>query len=689
MRTSWWACVALCWSTVTQLAAWGSDGNVDSGSTLAVVERDGLTRVEIRVQDETLLRSPDEGLWSIAMTWKDDWPTQWQHAHPQTVAHVGPWTVLTGQLQTPAGAWGLRDAYRVEGSALRCVRRWTWTGPKPLEHCTLCVRWLATGPGAQALLPGILYYGNPSGKHSGRVPVFGGQDGEEALYEEHRFPLPFASLEWERAGRRQGAALHTLPSRAPYGNLGDQWWSLGVIAHRQTTELALLSGPCASNGQRSVIKAVQRGFKPYPDAYLNMPSGAVIEKTFFLEAYPVARKGSGFVRPLQTSFALHQPYSLEGLPTFEEIVRAKYRFAQSRWHCRAKSAGFRKYPDRNVYVMGWCGQAAAPGYALLALAERLNDPQAVTMAQRSLDHLATAPFNEQGFLVQYEPDRDHWHQQHWVSQGQAMENFARAILAGRRVGGVDTSKWEAFLHRACDVHAARILAKDWHPRSTNEGFLVSPLCQAHRLFGKDVHRRAALKAARHYAQRHLDMTEPYWGGTLDAECEDKEGAWAAFQAFLAIYEMTKDEEYLGWAEHAMDVALTYTVAWDIGMPPGRMRDHAFKSRGWTVVSPQNQHLDVFGVLYTPEIYRMGQYLKRKELKRLSLVMYRSCGQLIDPYGSQGEQIQQTNYAQRGDVTNIDALRGGYSEGWTVFWITAHFLNAAAKFEEMGVPVWSD
>ena len=68
-------------------------------------------------------------------------------------------------------------------------------------------------------------------------------------------------------------------------------------------------------------------------------------------------------------------------------------------------------------------------------------------------------------------------------------------------------------------------------------------------------------------------------------------------------------------------------------------------------------------------------------------MYRSCGQLLDPYGSQGEQPQQTNYAQRGEVSDVFALRGGYAETWTVFWITAHFLNAAARFQELGAPVW--
>ena len=69
-------------------------------------------------------------------------------------------------------------------------------------------------------------------------------------------------------------------------------------------------------------------------------------------------------------------------------------------------------------------------------------------------------------------------------------------------------------------------------------------------------------------------------------------------------------------------------------------------------------------------------------------MFRSCGQLIDVYGSQGEQPQHTIYTQRsserGDISKLHTFRGNYVEDWTVFWITAHFLNAAAQFKEMCV-----
>ena len=146
------------------------------------------------------------------------------------------------------------------------------------------------------------------------------------------------------------------------------------------------------------------------------------------------------------------------------------------------------------------------------------------------------------------------------------------------------------------------------------------------------------------------MGEPYWGGTLDASCEDKEAAWAALEGFLAAYSMTHQQKYLDWAQHAADVVLTYLVVWDIQLPPGRLRNHDFKTRGWTAVSVQNQHIDVYGVLIAPSLYQLGELTGRPELKDVAEMMFRSCGQLIDPFGSQGEQPQHTNYAQRVQVS---------------------------------------
>ncbi len=646
----------------------------------------GRYRVELISQGKPVLCSPDEGLWSIATGWREDWPSDWRHGNAVQIEKAGEWTILKGTINSSGGAWLLRDAYRPYKGVIQCVRRWTWTGSQPVKTCTLSVRFQAGSTGATALLPGILYYGNPSGARSGRVPVFSGRSGEEALFEEHRYPMPFASIEWKGEQGLSGAVLHSMPSPVPYGNVRDQWWSMGVVAKERTTELQLLSGPCASNGKRNVIKAIQPGFVPYGPTYLNVPPGAIIEKTFFLDVYPVAAAGSGFQRPVRTSLSLFDPYSLDGLPSFSEIIRAKYRYAKTRWAQVGDMAGFRKFPDKNFLVMGWCGQADSPGYALQVLAKGLSEPAALDMARKALDSLSGAGFYSGGFHTWYDLDKKTWSGQELVSQGQAMLNFAQAIRVGRK-NGSDTSRWEGFLRKACEVHAERILTAGWRPHSTNEGFLIAPLCRASELFGEARFREAAVKAGRRYAELHVSMREPYWGGTLDASCEDKEGAYAAMQGFLFLYELTGQTEFLCWAEHACDVVLTYVVVWDVDLPPGRLRDHRFRTTGWTAVSPQNQHVDVFGVIIAPEICRLGRHLNRDDLQRLAVVMYRSCGQLIDPYGSQGEQPQHTNYAQRGKVDDVFALRGGYAEDWTVFWITAHFLNAAAQFEELGVRVW--
>lgn len=647
-------------------------------------------RVQVWAGERLVLESPAEGLWSVAVAWTDGWPADWRHGRPERVVREADWTIVFGKLELPQGTLELRDAYRPEGGVIRGVRRFTWLGEQELPRCTLSVRWLVPGAAqARPLLPGILYYGNPSGARTGHgaVAVHTGKPGEESLFEEHRYAAPWACIEWHNGGVCRSAALHTLPSRVPGGNHADQWWSLGVVAREAAAELTALSGPCAANGRHSVVKALQGKFLDYPDAWMTLCPGAVVEKTFFLEAGPVTVPGSGFRTPLRTALRLHAPLSLEGLPTYSQIIRDKYRFACSRFRDREKDPGFEMYPDDlpgTHYVMGWCGQGEALGNALLLLGPKLGDANSARMAVRSLDHLATAPFNAGGFLQRYTAETDAWSEQDPVSQGQAMENFARAIRAARAVGGIETKPWEEFLRKACVLHAARILRDDWRPVSTAEAFYVSPLCRAHVLFGDADFRRAAVKAAAHYAERHLDMTEPYWGGTLDARCEDKEGALAGFQAFLAVYELTKDPQHLEWAAHALDVALTYTVLWDIDLPPGRLRDHGLKTRGWTIVSAQNQHLDVYAVLFTPEIWRMGELLGRDDLKRLAAVMFRSCGQLIDPFGSQGEQVQQTNFGQSGALSDVFRMRGGYSEHWTVFWITAHFLNAAAQFETLGV-----
>lgn len=649
--------------------------------------------VELWLQGQRHATTPSEGLWSIGTGWKDGWPAEWQHARPTQREVVNEWTLLSGSLAFAGGELLLRDGYRLDQGLLHVRRRWEWRGKDVLRQVTLTARWQAVeAVHAKSFLPGISFYGNPSGaRHAGTTVVQTGAVGERSYLEEHRYPLPFASLEWSG----HVLALHTLPSLVPGAHRRDQWWSLGVETLPQTSELALLSGPCAANGRNAVAKARQDSFMAYDETWMDLRPGAIVEKEYALQLVTGAAPAHGFRKPLATALQRAQPLRSDSLPKAKDILASKLAFARTRWREGENHAGFEMYPDfveGTHYVMGWAGQAEAVPWALLQMEERIAWPDARATAVKALDTLAQAPFDAWGFAQHLHAESRAWTERDPVSQGQALESFTRAV-EDARAKGMPTKRWDVFVVRASTLQAERMLAPDWRAPSTAECFLVSPLLRAARLYGDERFAQAALRCAEEAARRHISWDEPYWGGTLDARCEDKEGCWAGFQAFLAAHDhaLIKQDAaaarlWLERAAHALDATLSWTMTWDVSLPAGRLADHAFRSRGWTVVSAQNQHLDVYGVLYTPEIWRMGELLGRPELKDLAKLMFRSCGQLLDEYGSAGEQLQHTNFAQAGDMSDVERMRGGYSEGWTVFWITAHFLHALARFDELGVTV---
>ena len=634
---------------------------------------------------------PAEGRWSIATNWRDGWPADWRHAQPTSSTTAGEWTLHTGAIDLASGTLNLRDSERrVSPTLIEIRRRWEWTGRAPLDRVTLSFRRPVKMQGARPFLPGISYYDNPAGQSVDptRIPVIAAaQPLQRGFFEEHRFPLPLAAAEGGTEQGLQIAALHTLPSPLRHGHRPDQWWSLGLEYLADGVELAAYSGPVAANGRNAIIKGHQRRWHDYDEAWCTLPPGAVVEKTFWIETAPAPARGAGFQIPLWTAIRLAQPFNVDGFPPLRDVLARKFADTLGRWREGPGFAGIHAFPGelRPWIDLAWAGQSEAFAYPCLQLGRAFSLAGIVDRVQRGLDFIATSPFGAEGFSVRYDFRAGRWlDRTNPLSQGQAIHNLLDALRVARGRRDLDSSRWEAFLRRACDLHADRLLAPDWRPKSTNEGFLIAPLAKAAGLLQQPRYLAAARRAGDHYGARHLSMDEPYWGGTLDARCEDKEGAWAALQGFLALHEVTQDPRYLAWARHAGDVVLSYLYVWDVSLPPGRLPDHAFKTRGWTAVSVQNMHLDVYGVLCAPAFWRLGQLTGNSDYQKLARLMLVACGQLLDPQGSQGEQVHQTNYAQHYDYTDLNGVRGDYVEQWNVYWISAHFLVAAAQLDELGV-----
>ncbi|MCB1121148.1 MAG: hypothetical protein KJT03_06350, partial [Verrucomicrobiae bacterium] len=603
----------------------------------------------------TLPVFPKEGRWSVATGWEDGWPAEWHHVAVSSRQEVGEWTIFEGSLQLPEGDFKLRDSSRVidpETGLTEVRRRWDWTGDEPISRVTLSVRLSVEGmKEGRPFLPGISYYDNPAGQSvdATRIPVIQAAKGKRrGFYEEHRYPMAFAAAEGEVDGKLTVAVLHSLPSPVPNGHYEDQWWSLGLeYLEEGEVELALYSGAVASNGRNAIIKGHQRKFHDYDAAWMTFKPGQTVEKTFYMEAYLVDKRGAGFQKPLWTSIRLANPFNPDGFPPLREVIARKFADTLGRWRESDDYAGVKAFPEeRNWIDLAWAGQSEAFAYPFLQIGQRFDLAEIEDHVQSGLDFITSSPFTDDGFSIRYDMDKQQWlDRRNPLSQGQAVNNMLDALRLARSNRNLDTSKWEAFLKRACDYHAEQVLARDWKPVSTNQGFLIAPLAKASELFSESRYLDAAKKAGKHYMQRHLSMDEPYWGGTLDARCEDKEGAWAAMQGFLTLYEVTKDKAFLDAAIHAGDVVLSYVYVWDVDLPAGRLTDHAFKTRGWTSVSVQNMHLDVYGVLCTSFFWKLGDYTGNSDYHKLARIMLVACGQLLDPLGSQGEQMHQTNYAQ--------------------------------------------
>ena len=448
---------------------------------------------------------PAEGRWSIARSWSEAWPADWSHASESETETVGEWTIYRGRIEWEEGVWQLKDAERsFDDGTIECRRRWEWTGESAVEPVTLSIRRHVVCDEARPFLPGISYYDNPAGQSvdATRIPVIGTEPGSRGFYEEHRYPLPLAAVEARRNGKLIGAALHSLPSPLKQGNYDDQWWSLGLERTDDGVELALLSGAVASNGQDGIIKANQKSFFSYPDGWMTVQQGTIIEKTYFVQSYDLQRRGDGFRAALWKSVELADPFDFTGFPPVKEIAGLKFHDTQTRWHEDEQFAGIDAFPDTRGRVrawidLGWAGQSEAAAYPLLLLGESFDVPNPQRTASRLLDFIATSPVNRDGFSIRYDFAAHQWlPRQNPLSQAQAMQNMLNAVRIARKDRSIDVTKVEAFLMRACDLHARRVLAESWRPVSTNEAFLIAPLAQAATLFQRASVSRSSTEGSR-------------------------------------------------------------------------------------------------------------------------------------------------------------------------------------------------
>ncbi|MBE6271561.1 MAG: hypothetical protein E7101_11525 [Prevotella ruminicola] len=204
---------------------------------------------------------------------------------------------------------------------------------------------------------------------------------------------------------------------------------------------------------------------------------------------------------------------------------------------------------------------------------------------------------------------------------------------------------------------------------------TSALVMGYRYFGKKQYLEAARRTV-NYLEQNIISKSDYFSSTLDANCEDKEAAIAAVTATYYLAAVTKGKErqhYIDLCEKAAYFALSWYYMWDVPFAQGQMLgDLGLKTRGWSNVSVENNHIDVF-VFELPHIVKwLGEQKGNSRFLQMHDVIFNSLSQLMPTTerlcgialpGFYPEVVQHTTWDYgmngKGFYNNL------FAPGWTV------------------------
>jgi hypothetical protein len=618
---------------------------------------------------------PPGQVWSVCSTWDD--PHNPALVHWYGGAHdfkalklqmIDPDHVLaTSEGSIEGQRWEFQDLYSFEHGAVKVVRRWRHVGSESQSPITLvtAVR-VPAQDDPRVVFPGILYNGNLGAYPAMPVPQLAFVPDAKALYEEHRFPVPFVNVESTIAGERSYASLLTIPSKVPQGHRGeDQWWSLGLERRWDgTVDLLNVSGAVMTNGLPGTVYGHRNGFDPYDQAYLDVQGEATFEKSFYIDYGISPRIGYAFRQTVWKAYAIFQPTGTPHI-SLQEAMDLKLQRVRAVYYRGADgAAGIPLVPKAHRFMYGWVGDDLATAYALLEAGQRTNNEADRLMGLDAVNFFVdhTRQVTPGLLYGDYDYVQKKWmtgffYGWNWPDSisarqlGEIADRLSELVMWARKHNmPAEAGRWEKLLIETGNflVTAKRyegVYPRSWYPDGRAVGweggvpaigtvsaagdFLVAPLAKLYLLTGDQRYLATAEAALRaYYAQYGQDLHRPYWGATLDAGSEDKEAAQGFLHGAIALYEATKNPEFLRWAQDSADWLLTWYYVYDVDFPATAPLHGVLNTVGWTAISVQNEEIDDYGAFLAPDFYRLGTYLHDERYQQIGRTMFEAITQTI-------------------------------------------------------------
>ena len=355
--------------------------------------------------------------------------------------------------------------------------------------------------------------------------------------------------------------------------------------------------------------------------------------------------------------------------------------------------------------LGFCGRVLLNGFNALEYGEQTGDAELVRMGNAIFNSWLEHGFTARGYFKEdmhirggIPADKDIVHS---IRQQSEAVYAVLHYLRYEKLHGRKHKEWEQKMRRLLDNmlmllkddgHYARKFRDDDSDVDASGGSTpsaTSTLVMGYKYFG-DKRYLTAAKRTVDYLEREIISKSDYFSSTLDANCEDKEAAISAVTATYYLAMMTKGQErqhYTDLCRKAAYFALSWYYLWDVPFAQGQMLgDLGFKSRGWSNVSVENNHVDVFvfelahivkwlseqpvaGIanpLETEAAHASSQFAQIYDVIRSSLTQLlpteeRLCGIGVAGFNPEVVQHTQWDYGRNGKGFYNDI----FAPGWTV------------------------
>ena len=256
-----------------------------------------------------------------------------------------------------------------------------------------------------------------------------------------------------------------------------------------------------------------------------------------------------------------------------------------------------------------------------------------------------------------------------------VRTFGDWLLTQQRTDGGLPRAWQAGTGQVADSSA------------TSSYNAVPFLLLLTELTNDQRYEQAAVRAGQFAWQHSGQKKGQFTGGTIDnPNVLDKEAATLSLEAYLALYERTKDATWLERAKAAADFAETWIYLWNVPMPLGgnAATDAALHWKrgvptvGLQLIATGHSLADAYMGFDVDEYARLYQYTHdRHYFDVAKILLHNTLGMTALP--GRSYDLREPGWQQ--EHWSLAPWRGhGFHRGWLP-WVTTSHLNGMIELEE--------